>query len=214
MKMKNVLKLYTGEYNLCIDEVDFSIKSKNNESESDVVLSQIKKGANHILGATATPIAVFTTQKDMCKVLQLKPKKNYHGIDSLNIEFVDSFITNDPRSDIDAISTIYSSLLNKDSVVLLHSVTKKRKNHISLMNYISNLFPSFTIIIYNGDGIRVMCKRRNGTPFAKKCSINQYGQFINKYFVLEDGTHFFQNYSKFRKSFFQFVLCRMFDSLF
>jgi len=197
-KMKEVLQVYNGEYNICIDEVDFSIKTKNDESESDIILSQIKKGANHILGATATPIAVFTTQKEMTKVIKLKPNKRYHGVESLNIEFVDNFITNDPRSDIHTIDKIYSSLLKKKSAVLLHSVTKKRKNHLSLMWFTANLFPIFTYIIYNGDGIQVLCKNREPEHFAKNRSINKYGQNINKYHLLkknENYIHFFENYS-------------------
>ena len=194
-KIKEILTIYTGDYNLCIDEVDFSIKSKNNESESDYILSQIKKSANHILGATATPVAVFTTQKDMTKIIKLKPNKRYHGIESLNIEFVDNYITNDPRSDTVTINQIYSNLLEKKSAFLLHSVTKKRKNHSSLMNYVSELFPTFTYIIYNGDGIQVLCKNRENKSFAKKISINKYGQNINKYHNFENFFHFFQNYS-------------------
>jgi len=193
-KMKNVLKVYTGEYNLCIDEVDFSIKTKNNFTQTDIILNQIKKGANSILGATATPVAVFTAQKEISKVVKLKPRNNYHGIESLDIKFVDSFITNDPRSDIQTINLIYSQLLKKNRAVLLHSVTKKRKNHISLMNYISELFPIFTMVVYNGDGIYVLCKNRPNYHFAKPKSINQYGQFINKYNIL-NGYHLFQNYS-------------------
>ena len=98
-KIKQVLQIYQGEYNLCIDEVDFSIKTKNLESYSDFLLDQIKKGANHILGATATPVAVFTTQRDVCKIVKLKPSKKYHGIESLNINFVENCVTVDPRSD-------------------------------------------------------------------------------------------------------------------
>jgi len=197
-KMKEVLKIYNGEYNVCIDEVDFSIKSKNNESESDVVLSQIKKGANHILGATATPIAVFTTQKEMSKVIKLKPNKRYHGVESLNINYVDNYITNDPRSDITTINQIYSSLLEKDSAVLLHSVTKKRKNHLSLMWFVSELFPTFTYIIYNGDGIQILCKNRDPEHFTQNRSVNKYGQNILKYHLIKKNDnyiHFFQNYS-------------------
>ena len=197
-KMKEVLKIYKGEYNICIDEVDFSIKSKNNESESDIILSQIKNSANHILGATATPIAVFTTQREMTKVIKLKPNKRYHGVESLNIEFVNNFITNDPRSDIETINQIYSSLLQKKSAVLLHSVTKKRKNHLSLMLFTANLFPTFTYIIYNGDGIQVLCKNREPEHFAKNRSVNRYGQNINKYHLLKKNNifiHFFENYS-------------------
>lgn len=194
-KIRQVLKIYTGEYNICIDEVDFSIKSKSATTQTDIILNQLKAGANHILGATATPVAVFTTQKEMSKVMKLKPNKYYHGVESLNVEFVDSHITNDPRSDIFTINKIYTSLLEKRNAVLLHSVTKKRKNHLSLMNYISSLFPKFTFVIYNGDGIRVLCKQRGDYTFAKPKSVNQYGQFINKYFKLEHGHHLFQNYS-------------------
>jgi len=194
-KMKQVLKMYTGEYHICIDEIDFSIKSKSGNSTSDTILNEIKSGATHILGATATPVAVFTTQKEMTKVIKLKPNNNYHGIESLNINFVDSFVTNDPRSDIDTIHEIYNSLLQKQKAVLLHSVTKKRKNHLSLMKYVSELFPTFTYIIYNGDGIRVLCKGRSLDPFAKERSLNQYSQYILKYHILENGIHLFQNYS-------------------
>ena len=197
-KMKEVLKIYKGDYNVCIDEVDFSIKSKNNESESDVVLSQIKKGANHILGATATPIAVFTTQKEVTKFIKLKPNKRYHGVESLNVNYIENYITNDPRSDVDTINQIYSNLLEKDSAVLLHSVTKKRKNHLSLMWFTSDLFPTFTYIIYNGDGIQVLCKNRKPKYFAKNRSVNRYGQNILKYNLLKRNNHyihFFENYS-------------------
>jgi len=197
-KMKEVLLIYKGEYNICIDEVDFSIKTKNSDSESDMILSQIKKGANHILGATATPIAVFTTQKDMTKIVKLKPNKRYHGVDSLNIEFINNHISNDPRSDTFTINQIYSNLLEKKNAFLLHSVTKKRKNHSALMNYISELFPIFTYIVYNGDGIQVLCKHREQIHFAKQKTINKYGQNINKYHVIknnENYIHYFQNYS-------------------
>jgi len=193
-KIKQVLQIYQGDYNLCIDEVDFSIKTKNLESYSDFLLDQIKKGANHILGATATPVAVFTTQRDVCKIVKLKPNKKYHGIESLNINFVENCVTVDPRSDEITIKKIYSTLLQKDHAVLLHTVTKKRKNQINLMNYISDLFPQFTYIVYNGDGIRVFCKNKN-TPFTKTKSLNKYSQFILKYHFLGNGHHFFENYS-------------------
>jgi len=193
-KMKQVLQIYQGDYNLCIDEVDFSIKTKNLESSSDYLLDQIKKGANHILGATATPVAVFTTQRDVCKIVKLKSSKGYHGIESLNINLVDNCVSVDPRSDQFTINQIYSSLLQKDRAVLLHTVTKKRKNQINLMNYISNIFPQFTYVIYNGDGIRVVCKTKN-ILFTKSKTVNKYSQFILKYHVLENGDHFFENYS-------------------
>jgi hypothetical protein len=193
-KVKEVLYIYKGEYNVCIDEVDFAIKTKYGTSELDTILNQLKEGANHILVATATPIAVFTTQKEMGKIIKIKPTNNYHGVNSLNIEMIESSITSDPSTDNESINKIYSSLLDKYSAVLLHTVTKKKKNHESLMEYISELFPTFTYIIYNGDGIQVMCKGRNDTPFTRPKSINQYGQFINKYYFDNDIHHFY-NYS-------------------
>lgn len=194
-KMRDILTVYQGLYNVCIDEVDFSIKTRNMVSETDVILDQIKRGANHILGATATPVALFTSQPQIGKIIKLKPNTNYRGIDSLNIEFVDNFVTNDPRSDIATINKIYTTLSSKDHCVLLHSVTKKRKNHTNLMNFISQLFPSFTYIIYNGDGIIVLCKNRILQPFKNTRSVNKYGQNILKYHLLKEGIHRFENFS-------------------
>ena len=120
IKLKDILSDYHGEYNLCIDEVDFSIKSKNYTSEIDYHLSHIKEGATHILGATATPFALFSNKSGLSKIKKIKPGVNYCGIDTLNIEYIKPFITNDPRSDHDTIEHIYTNLLEKESCVLLH----------------------------------------------------------------------------------------------
>lgn len=194
-KMREILKIYQGGYHVVIDEVDFSIKSKTtDDSATEHFLRQIKNGANHILGATATPVAVFTTEKNVDKIVKLSPSKNYRGIESLNVEFVDNFVTNDPRSDTATINKIYNTLLNKTKAVILHNVTRKRKNQINLTTFISGLFPSFTYIIYNGDGIKVVCKNREPIAFTNPRSINQYGQNILRYHLLPD-LHFFENYS-------------------
>ena len=196
IKVKNVLCEYSGEYNLCIDEVDFSIKSKNGTSEIDYHLSHIKEGANHILGATATPFALFSNKSGLTKIKKIEPGNNYCGIESLNIENVKPHITKDPRSDNDTIEQVYFRLLQKESCVLLHSVSKLKAYHNKLLNYTSNLFPEFTYIIYNGDGIRVKCNTRfSSEPFAKSISVNNYGQLINKYFQLHGNVHLFVNYS-------------------
>lgn len=194
-KMREVLKIYHGDYNVCIDEVDFSIKTKTLQSQTDLILEQIKKGANHVLGATATPVALFTTQPDLCKMVKIQPSKNYKSLSQLDINFVDNSVSNDPRSDQITIKQIYSSLLDRPKSVLLHSVTKKRRNHLGLMNYISDLFPEFTYITYNGDGIRVLCKKRPLLPFTNQKGLNKYHQNILRYNLLENGIHFFQNYS-------------------
>jgi hypothetical protein len=190
-KIKKVLGKYHGDYHLCIDEVDFSIKSKNNSSKIDYNLSLIKQGAKHVLGATATPVALFSGDKCLSKVKKLKAANNYHGIESLNINYIRPNITRDPRSDIESIQEIYSSLLLKDHSILLHTVSKFKEYHIDLAEYIFDLFPQFTVLTYNGDGIRILtCRLIN----VKKVTSNNYGQLINKYHY-SDGVHHFKNYS-------------------
>jgi hypothetical protein len=92
---------------------------------------------------------------------------------------------------IESIQEIYSSLLLKDHSILLHTVSKFKEYHIDLAEYIFDLFPQFTVLTYNGDGIRILtCRLIN----VKKVTSNNYGQLINKYHYSE-GVHHFKNYS-------------------
>jgi hypothetical protein len=75
IKMKKVLIQFNKPYHVCIDEVDFSIKSKGSISSIDIQLSFIKKNAQHILGATATPFALFSSEKSLTLVKKIKPNK-------------------------------------------------------------------------------------------------------------------------------------------
>jgi hypothetical protein len=201
-KMKRVLELYTGKFHVCIDEVDFSIKSRTLASPVDRSLTLIKNKATHILGATATPFALFSTQKDLNRVRSIKPKFNYRGIDDLEIVFVESCIIRKepdfPLCDMGAMDTIYDSFLGKSRGVILHTVVKERENQIKIQKYLANIYPELTTIVYNGDGIRVVCRRRDLSPFARRKELNQYLQLVNKYnqIVDEDLTvHYFQKYS-------------------
>ena len=201
-KMRRVLGFYTGKFHVCIDEVDFCIKSRNLASPIDRSLTIIKNKATHILGATATPFALFSTQKDLDRVRSIKPKTNYRGIDDLEIVFVESCIIRKepdfPLCDMGAMDTIYNTFLDKPSGVILHTVVKERENHIKIQKYLANVYPELTIVVYNGDGIRVVCKRRNLTPFARRKEINQYNQLVNKYNQIIDEeltVHYFQKYS-------------------
>jgi hypothetical protein len=197
-KMKKIILKFNKPYNVCIDEVDFSIKSKDSFTSVDFHLKTIKQKANHILGATATPFALFSTETSMNKVKKIKPNNNYHGIESLNIEFVKSCIIQSeedfPLCDMPAMDTIYESFLEKDHGVILHTVVKERDNHYKIQNYIRRVYPTITTLVYNGDGIRVICEKRIGSPFASKKEINNYGQLINKYHFIEN-VHYFKNYS-------------------
>ena len=194
-KIKQLLMEYQGEYNLCIDEVDFSIKSKDRTSSIDKYLHDIKMGANHILGATATPFSLFSCEKNLSKIKKIKGRKNYNGIESLKINFVKPVINQElfPECDSGSMNTIYNRLLQKDRCVLLHTVTKTKGLHVLLAEYINVLFPDFTTVVYNGDGILVNCKNKN--DLTKKVSVNTFGQIINRYHNLQNGKHLFINYS-------------------
>jgi hypothetical protein len=193
-KIKNVLKGYHGDYNLCIDEVDFSIKSKTFETNLDILLSEIKESASHILGATATPFALFN-DLTLSKVRKLESKENYRGIETLIINYVKPIIEPDsPEADSETIYTIYDSLLKKDKCFILHNVFKRRSFQKKLLYFLSDSFPEFTILTYNGDGIYLISNNRPNLPFTKKCSVNMYGQMINKYHKM-GNVHLFENYS-------------------
>lgn len=201
-KMKNIILKYNKIYNLCIDEVDFSIKSKDFNSPIDILLKGIKQNANHILGATATPFALFSSEKSMTKIKKIKPSRNYRGIETLTVNFVNSCIIRNeddfPLCDMGAMDEIYESIIQKQYAVILHTVVKERENHYKIQNYISNIYNQITVITYNGDGIKVICKNRNNTPMADTKALNSYRQLINKYFIIQENEnliHFFQNYS-------------------
>lgn len=195
-KIKQILIKYKGIYNLCIDEVDFSVKTKDETSMIDPLLSQIKEGANHILGATATPFALFSSETNLTKIKKIKPHSNYRGIDTLQINYVKPNISIYARSDYLTIKKIYTRLLQKDTCILLHSVHKTKAVHHDLQDYISDKFPDFTVITYNGDGIRVVCPKRDLTPFVKKKSVNKHGILV-KYHIIESDKvyHLFENYN-------------------
>jgi len=198
-KMEDIIVQFNKPFNLCIDEVDFSIKSKDQASIIDQHLSFIKKKAKFILGATATPFALFSSDTSLSKIKKIKPNNNYHGIESLNVNFVESCIIRSehdfPLCDLPAMDEIYEAFLEKDQGVILHTVVKERENHTKIQTYLSELYKNMTVLTYNGDGIKVVNLERNNFPFTEKRMVNNYGQLINKYFILENFIHCFKNYS-------------------
>jgi hypothetical protein len=199
-KINDILKNYYGIYNVCIDEVDFSIKKRN--SPIDRLITELKNKAHHILGATATPIAVFTREK-VSIVKKMEPNKNYHSFETLHIQHIvpcirklDPFF---PRCDHETIETIYNTLLQKDHCMLLHSVVYEKHLMYRIQEYISDVFPTFTVLVYNGDGIKVICNsRKSDVPFADTKEMNRYNQLVLRYFKVKSGNntfHYFKNYS-------------------
>jgi len=140
-KIKTVLETYQGKYNLCIDEVEFSIKTKTLVTPTDTLMDYLKNSAIHILSATSTPCMIFSNESNS------KPK--LHVNSRLHVKYI-----TDRKS-------IYDSILQKDRAILLHTVTKVKKGHYSLFEELSNEYPGLTLVVYNGDGITVRCNQRN-----------------------------------------------------
>lgn len=175
-------------YNLCIDEVDFSIKSKNFSSKIDKLIYSLKSSANHILGATATPFAVLSSEKMLCKVKKLSRSDNYKGITDINVNYIEPVIIKNinrfPVCDHLTIKKVYSNLLTKDKSVLLHTVVKEKIFQKSLFDYLSLRWPMFTLILYNGDGITVRSNRKI-----------EYFKKSRRYSMTKEGVHIFRDYS-------------------
>jgi hypothetical protein len=201
-KILTLINGFNKPYNVCIDEIDYSIKSHNESSQLDKLLSELKSKANFVLGATATPIALFTSEKKDFQIKKVPPQKNYHGIETLDVQFVESCILRSesdfPSCDMEAMDTIYEHILEKDRAVLLHTVVKDRTCQYKIQQYLTKWYPQITTLVYNGDGIKVICTHRGCIPFTEHKMMNCYNQLINKYYILEEnGTviHYFQNYS-------------------
>ena len=172
LKMKKILKVYRGDYNLCIDEVDFSIKTKEFVTSTDMLMDDLKNSAIHILGATATPFALFSSEKNLTKIKKMNPSKQYRGIDTLKIEYIESGNINEDLHEV------YFSILKKDRCVLLHTVTKIKEKQYILFDYLSEKYPSLTLVVYNGDGIKVKCN--NKVSIFKKHTIAEVLQLLKE----------------------------------
>jgi len=199
-KINSIISNTPIKYNVCIDEADFSIKTHDCKSQTDRKMKLIKDRANHIIGATATPFAIFSTEKKMTKIKKMGNSQNYKGIESLIINFVEPIIIKNfnrfPHCDYLTIKKVYSECLLKNECVLLHSVIKEKVFHRLLFDYVSTTFKKFTVIIYNGDGIFVKCPMRiQNKPFAKNKSYNQFKQLIRGYYYnKEQNIHVFEKY--------------------
>ena len=191
-KMKQIVQMFSGEYHVCIDEVDFSIKSRNLLSTIDMHLKFIKQNASHILGATATPCALFFTDRTLSRVKAIQPNKRYRGIESLSVNFVDSCIirkeSDFPLCDMAAMDTIYDDFMGRPRGFILHTVVKEKENHYKIQEYLAQTYEDLTVIVYNGDGIKVY--RKSHGPLAEHKTLNKFNQLVCKYDRAGDYHHF------------------------
>ena len=89
---------------------------------------------------------------------------------------------------------IYSTFLQRPRGIILHTVIKIKKYHIKLGKYLAKEFPRLTIIIYNGDGITVICPHRTSRkPLAAPLEIDGKTGARKKCWYRAD--HMFDRYS-------------------
>lgn len=177
--------LGTENYNLCIDECDFAIKSRDNSSKLEKYLKILEINAKHQLGATATEFAVISASK-ITKIYKLPAPANYYSISDLNVQYVqplsDTEIDHSDVLSIDPnINTIYSVFLDRVKGIMLHSVTKFTRLQERIAEALILRYPELCTVVYNGQGISVYSK-------SSKCIGACVNEIINKKYYI----HFFK----------------------
>lgn len=141
-------------YNLCIDEADTCIKSRNGRSgfRLEDYLRLLEKHSKHQIGATATEFAVIGTKKTLTRVFQMVEPSNYYGIKRINVEKI-QYVQGIGDSDEDPnIPRIYDSLFqSRNNFFILHSTSRLKSTHMKILNRLRRLYPYLTIVIFNGD---------------------------------------------------------------
>ena len=150
--LTHISKKPTHEYNLCIDEVDYTVKSKEKTTSLELLLEQLKEKTSHIMGFTATCFSSLWVDDPVC-VHQLKPPDNYYGLKDIRYCPLFSGSHKIPEEDIN-IPLIYSDL-NGREFILLHTTVTYILHQLKLFLFLSKSYPSYSLILYNGRGIKV-----------------------------------------------------------
>lgn len=167
---KTIDTLKGKKYNLCVDEVDTSIKSRYKEEfRIQKFFEEIQRGALHQIGATATEFAILSTKKSLTSIFVLKNPSNYYGLRSLTKQYIDHNMETSRESvdnDIPNIKKIYPQLVAKDNFFLLHSSSSYKLVHMNTLRYLSQHYPSVTIFTYNGDAFHMKIGDGQSAPFV------------------------------------------------
>jgi hypothetical protein len=154
------IDMKTQKYNLCVDEADLCIKSRQKGLfRLQEYFTHLERMSSHQVGATATEFAVISTKKTLTSVLKLREPKNYYGIKNIQKSFlplpgVNTHLYGDQDSNL---GRVYDNLMTtRDRFCILHTTTKLKIVHASLMTKLRKLYPTMTIITYNGDSSFLM----------------------------------------------------------
>lgn len=149
-------KIKEQDYNLCIDEADLCVKSRNGKDgfRLEEFFRHLERRSQHQVSCTATEFAIISVKKTLTKVLQMERPSNYYGMDRINRVYVPRQPLKDrTNSATDAnIKLIYDRLFQeRDRFFILHSSSKIKIVHRLIFNRLKSEYPKLTIITYNGD---------------------------------------------------------------
>ena len=162
IQIKNTyIAIKNKKYNLCIDEADLCIKSRNNyEFRLQEYLTPLEKNASHQIGATATEFAVISTKKTLTRLLRMKEPDNYYGVKRIQRRYIRAIepSTTFGMYEDSNIKPIYDELMCRPSGFrILHTTTKLKIVQANIMTKLRRMYPNMTILTYNGDGSYLFC---------------------------------------------------------
>ena len=159
------------DYDLCIDECDYTVKTIKKTSQLEIHLTKLKENAIHIMGVTATPMANFLADPTVTDISRLGIRKDYIGVKDIIYRNMDDDVF---------------SILEKEKNfnLVLYNGTKKRLTQYAIQDSMAKNFKNWTTIVFNGDGIRVYCGKRDYLVFKKM--YNMINIFLESKGIPED----------------------------
>ena len=142
------LKVIDVEFNMCLDEADLLIKTGNKKTAVEKVFYPLKSKASHILGVTATNLAILFHEKSLSDIKILKPPQDYHDYQKLNKVAI-------PPNQIAGRTLAYDSFNNQPSGFMLHIEKHRKNDQLILADTMYKIYPDILFIVYNGNGIYV-----------------------------------------------------------
>ena len=136
------------QFTMCLDEADLCVKSGNNKSKLEKLLGPLKRRAAHILGVTATNLAVLFHEQLVHSMMTLQVSDDYHSYADL------TKVTLPLNPDV-ARAAAYQSFIDRPSGFMLHIEYHKKQRQLMVAQLVAQENPTILFIVYNGNGTHV-----------------------------------------------------------
>ena len=156
LQIGKCLNIIDIEFNMCLDEADLLVKSGNRKTEIEKVFHPLKRRASHILGVTATNLAILFHEESLSNIKILSTPQDYHGYDKLNKIAI-------PSNIIIGRNLAYESFNSKETGLMLHIEKHRKNDQLMLSDELHKEYPTILFIVYNGDGIYLFPHRLRRT---------------------------------------------------